>query len=94
MSEFAPHDPALEKIVRECVDPSELQSRLAEYYQRRGYEAPPPASNHMPAASSASGGFEFEREIKFAPSTGRRTLVIRAHTLEDLDALEHQILGY
>ena len=93
MSDFAPNDPALEKIVRECTDPTELQNRIAEYYQRQGYAAPP-ASNSLPATSASSGGFEFEREIKFAESTGRRTLVIRAHTLEELNALEAQILGY
>jgi hypothetical protein len=91
MLEFMPSDPTLEKIVRECTDPSELQNRIAEYYQRTGYAAPP-ASNNVPAASS--GGFEFEREIKFAESTGRRTLVIRAHSVEELNALEHQVLGY
>ena len=46
------------------------------------------AESALPAAS----GFEFEREIKFHESTGKRNLVIRAHTEADLDALERQIL--
>jgi hypothetical protein len=55
----------------------------------RSHQTPPSVS--LPAASS--GGFEFEREVRFAESTGKRTLVIRAHTLEDLNALEKQVVG-
>ena len=36
-------------------------------------------------------GFKFEKEIKFAESTGKRALVIRANTPEDLAALERQV---
>jgi hypothetical protein len=92
MSEFAPNDPVLEKIARECTDPTELQNRIREYYQRQGF-ASSPASNSLPTAS-ASGEFEFVKEIRFAESTGKRTLVISAHTAEDLATLEAQVLGY
>jgi hypothetical protein len=39
-----------------------------------------------PDASLPANGFKFEREIHFAPSTGKRSLVIRANSLEDLIA--------
>ncbi len=42
----------------------------------------------------ATSGFKFEREVRFHPESGKRTLVIRANTQADLDALEAQILGY
>jgi len=50
----------------------------------------PEAQPGTPAASS----FKFEREVRFHPESGKRNLVIRANTQADLDALEHQILGY
>jgi hypothetical protein len=37
--------------------------------------------------------FRFEREVKFHPESGKRTLIIRANTKEDLDALERQVTG-
>jgi hypothetical protein len=40
-----------------------------------------------------ANGFKFEREVRFAESTGKRSLVIRANTLEDLQALERQVTG-
>jgi hypothetical protein len=45
-------------------------------------DAPPPTSG---------SGFKFEKEVRFAESTGRRTLVIRANSIEDLNALEQQV---
>jgi len=50
----------------------------------------PEAQPGTPAVSS----FKFEREVRFHPESGKRNLVIRANTQADLDALEHQILGY
>lgn len=40
-----------------------------------------------------ASGFKFEREVRFAESTGKRALVIRANSLEDLNALERQVTG-
>jgi len=44
-----------------------------------------------PDATVPANGFKYEREVRFAESTGKRTLLIRANTLEDLNALERQI---
>jgi hypothetical protein len=49
-----------------------------------------PSDSSVPAAHQ----FKYERELKFHPESGRRTLVLRADSESDLDALEHQILGY
>jgi hypothetical protein len=48
----------------------------------------PEPDNSLPA-----NGYKFEREIRFAESTGKRSLVIRANTIEDLDALDRQVTG-
>jgi hypothetical protein len=52
--------------------------------------APPASTNDssMPAVHQ----FKFEREIRWADSTGRRPLMIRADSEADLDALEQSIL--
>lgn len=45
----------------------------------------------MPAPATK---FTHERELKFAPESGRRSLILRAMSEADLDALEASILGY
>ena len=46
-----------------------------------------------PNVSLPANGFKYEKDVHFAPSTGKRSLVIRANTIEDLDALERQVTG-
>ena len=46
-----------------------------------------------PDASRPANGFRYEKEITFNPESGRRNLMIRANSMEDLTALENQILG-
>jgi hypothetical protein len=52
-------------------------------------------ASHSPAPESplaATGsGFKYEKIVRWAESTGKRPLVIRANTLEDLEALERQV---
>lgn len=43
--------------------------------------------------SASSSRYPFEKEIRFHPESGKRALVIRATTLDDLIKLEKQILG-
>ncbi len=47
-----------------------------------------------PDASLPANGFRYEKELTFDPESGRRNLMLRANTMEDLAALERQILGY
>jgi hypothetical protein len=47
-----------------------------------------------PNVSLPANGFRYEKELTFAPESGRRNLMLRANSLEDLAALERQILGY
>lgn len=42
-------------------------------------------------ASMPANGFKFEREFKYAPSSDRRSLMLRANTQADLDALARQM---
>ncbi len=49
---------------------------------------PQPSDVSLPANS-----FRYEKEITFNPESGRRNLMIRANSMEDLTALENQILG-
>jgi hypothetical protein len=67
----------------------------------RGYEwggkithepetASPSPAPESPLAATGSG-FKYEKLIRWAESTGKRPLVIRANTLEDLEALERQV---
>jgi hypothetical protein len=44
-----------------------------------------------PSGASATSNFTFEREVRFAESTGRRSMVIRANSIADLDALENLV---
>ena len=46
-----------------------------------------------PDASLAASQFKYEREIHFAESTGKRSLLIKANTIEDLEALTRQVTG-
>jgi hypothetical protein len=46
-----------------------------------------------PNVSLPANNFKFEKELTFNPESGRRNLMLRANTMEDLTALENQILG-
>jgi hypothetical protein len=38
-----------------------------------------------------AGGFKFEREFRYHPSSGRRPLMLRANSLEELNQLQTEI---
>jgi len=44
-----------------------------------------------PDATLPANGYKFEREVRFAESTGKRALVLRANSQADLNALEKQV---
>jgi hypothetical protein len=39
-------------------------------------------------------GYLYAKELRFSEASGKKPLILRANTVEDLDALERQILGY
>jgi hypothetical protein len=96
---FGRSNPALDKALQECTDPRLIPEILAAHGMTSrhgsGVCAVVPDSNVTPSQSPApsSGGFEFEREVRFAESTGKQTLIIRAHSLEALNLLEKQVTG-
>jgi hypothetical protein len=49
----------------------------------------PQAEGSLPVSN-----FKYEKEIRFHPESGKRSLMIRANTMEDLLALEAQVLHY
>ena len=49
--------------------------------------------SETPSASLAVSSYKYEREVRFAESTGKRALVLRANSQADLDALEKQVTG-
>jgi hypothetical protein len=44
-------------------------------------------------ASLPASQYRFEREIRFHPESGKRSLVIRGNSQQDLDALQRQLTG-
>jgi len=42
-------------------------------------------------ATLSAHGFKYERIFRYAPESGRRSLMLRANTLEDLQALEREM---
>src|ERR1700694_3248173 len=89
-------NPELEAALTNCCDASQLGETLLStlaaqgqivrtqtdafdnrLIQRTEPNAPLPASN-----------YRFEREIRFHPESGKRTLLIRGNSQQDLDALE------
>jgi len=97
-------NPKLDEEISNCNDPERIReiakSHLAStgviVRERGGYGLqvvpgyrPEPEKD----VSLSASGFKYEREIKFAESTGKRALLIRANTPEDLAALERQVTG-
>jgi hypothetical protein len=46
-----------------------------------------------PEATLPTSNYKFEREVRFHPESGKRTLLIRGNSQSDLDALEKQLTG-
>ncbi len=86
-----PSNPELDAAILAASQGASISENV-EAMRQILHDAPPvvqaPTDSSMPAAHQ----FKLEREIKFAPSSGRRTLVIRADNERDLQALEDSIL--
>lgn len=52
-----------------------------------------PGQQAEPNVPLAASQYRYEKEIRFAESTGKRTLIIRANSQADLDSLERQVTG-
>jgi len=81
------HEQLREQLLSAMVaDGNLIRSRDSEFNNRLVIRQPEPNV-------SVPANFKFEREIHFAQSTGKRSLVIRANSQTDLDALEKQVTG-
>jgi hypothetical protein len=71
------------------------EGRIARDSESLGYGTRllPVQYQPTPDVPLSANGFKFEREVRFAESTGKRALLIRANTIEDLNALERQVTG-
>jgi hypothetical protein len=67
----------------------ENYERLKAALHLAAASAPPAATND---SSLPASEWEFSKEVHWAESTGRRPVILRAHTAEDLQALENQVL--
>ena len=102
MSEWAPSNAELDAAIAKCNSPEEIREltkaslasqgiisrdRQDGNYGARVLRLPEQTSD----TSLPAHGFKYEREFKYAPESGRRSLMLRANTLEDLQALEREM---
>jgi len=102
MSEFLRSDRELDLKLACCNDPSLVREIVKSHYAEKGIirvergneygmqfiQQPQSAESDKPLAAS---GYKFEHVFRYAPDSGRRALVLRANTEEDLRALIAQI---
>lgn len=107
MTEFLRGDETIEKICREATDAEDMRRQIKDHLARTGVIAQERGSGYganvvgrfetdgtaAPEPAAAAKPYKYEKEIRFAESTGRRTLVIRANSLEDLTRLENEVTG-
>lgn len=98
-----PNDPELTKAIAECTSSEAIKETVKAYLENRGVihrdrgdgtvrvtgNQPEQPNNLVPTS-----GYKMERTLKFDPESGRRALILRGNSKEDLDALEAQIMGY
>jgi 2-phospho-L-lactate guanylyltransferase (CobY/MobA/RfbA family) len=100
-------DPTLAAKIAAATSSEQIKEVLKQSMEQRGVIAPRQRGdaatvhiNHNAQAQLtgevplSASGFKFERELRFAPESGKRTLILRANSEADLDALEAQILHY
>jgi len=92
----------LEKALNNVSDVSQLREVLLQTMASEGtiVRSRDDAFNNRlirqpqtPEASLPANNYAFEREVRFHPESGKRTLIIRAMTLADLNELERQVTG-
>src|SRR5258708_1841836 len=95
-------NPELEAALNGIHDASDLRQTLLQVLETQGVLTATRDSEfntHLRIRQSQTpdptlpAGFRYEKEITFNPESGRRNLMIRANSMEDLTALENQILG-
>ncbi len=103
MSNVPRSNPELEAAINGAQTPQELREAMLSTLAKQGQivrtrddefnnrliQRPNTDSSPLPA-----NGYRFERVLRFDPESGKRALVLRANTVEDLNALEAQILKY
>jgi hypothetical protein len=96
------HNPELEAALAGVTDASTLRETLLSTLAAQGqivrmrgddFNNRAICQSETPNASLAASSYKYEREVRFAESTGKRTLVLRANSQADLDALERQVTG-
>ena len=78
-----------EKILQTLVAQGQVVRSRTDAYDVRVIRKPEPTSE-VPVPAN---GFRYEKEVRFHPESGKRALIIRANTMEDLRDLENQIVG-
>jgi len=100
MSDYLPSDAELDRKIAACTSTEQIKEVTKAHLEAAGViRREPGVGVHniyrpAPEAVAQLGEPMLERELKFEPSTGRRTLILRATTKERLDELEAAILGY
>jgi|ERR1700730_1853872 len=94
-------NPELEAALAGVTDASQLRETLLSTLAAQGQivRTQNEFDNRLirqpePNGSLPASGYRFEKELTFHPDSGRRNLMLRANTMQDLAALEKQILGY
>ena len=95
-------NPELDAALAKVQDISQLRETLLSTLESQGtvFRSRDDAFNNRlirqpqtPEASLPANNYAFEREVRFHPESGKRTLVLRANSQADLDALEKQVTG-
>jgi hypothetical protein len=102
---FLRSTPELDRIARESENPEAMRQAMKAELERTGVitplergsqygatllRAPDLANSGSSLPDSTSDGF-LTREVRWHESTGKKTLIIRARTLAELDELERQV---
>src|SRR6266581_6969008 len=96
-------DRALEDALNNVQNASDLRETLLNTLAQQGtivrsqndeFDTRLIRQPQTPEAPLPANGFRYEKELTFDPESGRKNLMLRANTMEDLAALERQILGY
>jgi hypothetical protein len=103
MSDFIKSNPKLDEAVNNATNFEALREAMLQTLESQGrivrgqtaYErrVVPQAPEPEPNVPLSASGYRYEREVRFAESTGKRTLIIRANSIEDLNRLEKQVTG-
>jgi hypothetical protein len=83
------NNPELDKLVFEATSGEDIGANF-QALKEMLHQQPTPAIGDSPVPAAAN--WEFSEEIRWAESTGRRPVIVRAHTAEDLEQLKNQML--